>query len=52
LSSFTQKIVKKSAYWHRHGKHAKLDPRLIANDRKRRDDTVWFSDIRDLFRRR
>lgn len=45
------KTYKKSSTWWKHGKHAKLDPRLIANDRKRRP-AVMYSSIQELFRDR
>lgn len=47
-----RKIVKKSERWHFHGKHAKVDPRLVANDQRRRPALMrWFSNIRELFLR-
>jgi hypothetical protein len=47
----TQKIVKKSMIWSRHGKHSKIDPALIHHDRRRPAYPMqWFGSIRDLFR--
>lgn len=46
----TQKMFKKSMYWSRHGKHAKVDPYYYVNERKRRPDGTLYGSIQDLFK--
>lgn len=43
------KMFKKSAVFSKHGKHAKIDPRLLQQERKARP-AKWYSSIKELFR--
>lgn len=50
IFSRTQKMVKKSMYWSRHGKHAKIDPHYYVNERKRRPGGKMYESVADLFK--
>jgi len=48
-----QNMRRKSMWWHTHGKHAKIDPALYRQERRRRPVlTAWARSIRELFARR
>lgn len=43
------KFGRKAAVWHLHGKHAKIDPRLLNPPKVRHALTTWYPSVREAF---
>lgn len=45
------RIIAKSKAWHKHGKHAKIDPVIVRNERKRKAPKLPYSSVREAVRK-
>jgi hypothetical protein len=47
-----EKIFNKSKVWHKHGKHAKIDPRFFNKEKPVRLDVEWYDSVSELFKKK